>query len=905
MTGAAGVERQLEARARTQHAIAFLGLRALDGGDLQELMDATVATVAELLDVELCKVLELLPEGRALRLRAGVGWRDGVVGQATVGTEQESQAGYTLSSSGPVVVDDLRVETRFSGPALLHEHGVISGVSVIIHGTSQPWGVFGVHSTRHRSFDEDDVSFVQSVANVLAAAIGRASTEEELRRSRDELAIILRGVTDGITVQDTTGRLVYANEMAARMTGFATVEELLAAPTREILGRYEMFDDSGNPFPLDRLPGRAAIQGRPGPETLLRFRVVATGEERWSLVSATPVLDLHGQPRFAINIFHDVTERKRTEQVQDFLAEATALLATDLEYEETLSRVAHIAVPFMADVCVFDIIQPDGAIRRIVAHPDPDTERLIHELITRHPIEPNHPAMHAIMDGVTTIFEDIDEPLVERIGMATERARIIGALGFRSVVVVPLASRGRQIGALSLTFADSGRRYSNADLPVVHELARRAATAVDNALLYYDAQQAAARLRALAGASHAFAAASLDLQVVLNTVAHSAGELIGDQCILRLLSDDGTLLPAVALYHPDPARLAVLTELMANEVQRADEGLVGGVVSSGNPVLIPSISLDELRAAITAGHRDDIEQVPLHSIVIVQVRVRERVIGTLGLGRERPGEPYTDADLLLLQELADRAGLAIENARLYREAQDAIRSREQFLSIASHELKTPLTSVKASAQLLDRRLRQEPIDRTRVEPLVRQLQSEISRLETLVLDLLDATRIQQGRLELRREPVDLVELARLAIGRFDSAAQRLPTHNLIVDAPVPVNASIDPGRIDQVITNLVSNALKYSPDGGDVCVTVRAVDGSAEFAVSDCGIGISTDEQATLFQPFARGDVARQSIGGTGLGLFISAEIVERHGGTIAVESVPGRGSNFTVRLPLDLPSGT
>ena len=1027
-TEAAASDRQYETRARKQQVVATLGLRALGRGNLQGLMDAAVAMVADVLDVEYCKVLELLPDGQALLLRAGVGWHEGLVGQATIGTERDSQAGFTLLSSEPIIVDDLRTETRFSGPALLHEHHVVSGLSVLIHGASAPWGVLGAHTTRRREFDDDDVNFIQSVANVLAAAIERAlaedalseseerfrtlvemapdaifsisvndgtfttlspafehltgwsrsdwlghsfteivhpddlpvafehfqqllngvllppfelrvltrdgvalvgefrltpqvedgrvvelfgiardvsdrrQAEEELRRSRDELEIILRGVTDGITVQDAEGRLIYANETAALMTGCATVEELLATPSRELLGRFAMFDDAGNPFPLDQLPGRRAMLGQQPPETLIRFRVLATGQERWSLVSATPVLDQEGKPRYAINIFHDVTERMLAEGVQDFLAEATALLASDLEYEETLSRVAHIAVPYLADVCVFDILQPDGQIRRIAAHPDPDTELLIHDLITRHPIEQNHPAMHAITTGKTTLFEYIDEPLVESIGMAPERAQIIGSLGFRSVVVVPLISRGKRIGALSLTYAESGRRYSEADLPVVHELASRAATAVDNALLYHDAQQAAARLRALAEASHAFAEASLDLPAVLDAVARSAGELIGDQCILRLLSDDSTHLPAVAVYHPNADRRAFLEDFLGREVQRADEGLVGSVVTTGNPVFLPAISQDELRAAITAGHVEDVERVPLHSIVIVLVRVRERPIGTLGLGRERPGEPYTDEDLLLLQELADRAGLAIENARLYREARDAARSREQFLSIASHELKTPLTSVKASAQLLERRLRQDPIDRTRVEPLVSQVQSEISRLENLVLDLLDATRIQQGRLELRREPVDLVDLARQAIARFETAAQQVPGHALTLDAPTSLAAMIDPGRIDQVITNLVSNALKYSPDGGDVTVSVRATDGVGEISVIDCGIGISPDEQAALFQPFARGDVARQSIGGTGLGLFISAEIVERHGGTIEVDSVPGRGSTFTVYLPLDPP---
>lgn len=1024
-TEAAESEWQLETRARKQQAVALLGQRALVRSDLQELMDAVVATVVDVLEVEYCKVLELLPGGQSLLLRAGAGWRDGLVGRATVGTERESHAGYTLLSSQPVIVDDLRSESRFTGSGLLDEHGVVSGLSVIIHGAGSPWGVLGAHTPRRRSFDDDDVNFIQSVANVLAAAIERAlaedalseseerfrtlvetapdaifsisvvdgafttlspafehltgwsraewlgqsfaglvhpddlpvafqhfqqllagvspppfelrvrgrdgqeiigefrltpqvengrvvelfgvardvsdrlRAEEELRRSRDELEIILRGVADGITVQDTTGRLIYANETAARMTGCATVDELLTTPVRELLERFEMFDDDGNPFPLDRLPGRLALQGLTAPETLIRFRVVASGQERWSLVSATPVAGTDGQPRYAINIFHDVTERKRSEQVQQFLAQAADLLSSSLDYEITLDRVAHIAVPFLADLCVFDILQKDGSLRRVAAHADSDTELLMHRLITQHPIEPHHPVMLAIRTGKVTIHEDVITESVAQAGLTAERVQVIDALGFRSVIVVPLEARGRRIGALSLMYAESGRRYTQADLAVALELAHRSATAVDNALLYHEAQQAAARLRALAEASHAFAEASLDLQAVLDAVARSAGELIGDQCILRLLSDDGMRLPVVAVFHPDAERRAHLADFLGREVQRVDEGLVGSVVTTGKPVFLPTISQDELRSSITAGHLVDIERVPLHSIIIVLVRVRERPIGTLGLGRERPGEPYTDEDLLLLQELADRAGLAIENARLYREARDAVRSREQFLSIASHELKTPLTSVKASAQLLERRLKQDPVDRTRVEPLVGQVQSEISRLENLVLDLLDATRIQQGRLELRREPVNLVDLARQAIERFESAAQLPPVHRLVLDAPEPVEAELDPGRIDQVITNLVSNALKYSPDGGDVCVTVRAVDGVVEVAVTDCGIGISPEEQAALFQPFARGDVARQSIGGTGLGLFISSEIIERHGGTIQVESTPGSGSTFTVRLPV------
>ena len=172
------------------------------------------------------------------------------------------------------------------------------------------------------------------------------------------------------------------------------------------------------------------------------------------------------------------------------------------------------------------------------------------------------------------------------------------------------------------------------------------------------------------------------------------------------------------------------------------------------------------------------------------------------------------------------------------------------------------------------------------------------RLEELVADLLDASRIQQGRLELRPEPMDLAALARRVLERFEQAPERGEHHALELDVPEPVVGTWDPARLDQVITNLVSNALKYAPDGGVVRLRVRRGERDAELSVSDQGIGIAPEELAQLFQPFARGALARDSTGGTGLGLYISAQIVERHGGTIAVESEPGQGSTFTVRLP-------
>jgi PAS domain S-box-containing protein len=176
-------EKTLRLRARQQAAIAELGHSALGGAELGFLFDEAVAVVAETLDIEYCKVLELLPGEDALLLRAGVGWKEGLAGRATVGTDVDSQAGFTLASDEPVIVDDLRTETRFSGPALLSEHGVVSGMSVVIGGQDHPFGVLGVHTTARRTFNHDDTNFLSAVANVLAVAIERSRAEGRLREA--------------------------------------------------------------------------------------------------------------------------------------------------------------------------------------------------------------------------------------------------------------------------------------------------------------------------------------------------------------------------------------------------------------------------------------------------------------------------------------------------------------------------------------------------------------------------------------------------------------------------------------------------------------------------------------------------------------------------------------------------
>jgi PAS domain S-box-containing protein len=216
------IEEAVRKRERQQAAVAELGQLALAGAGLSTLMDQAVSLVARTLEVEYAKVLELLPDGKALLLRAGVGWKEGVVGQAAVDAGRQSQAGYTLLSDGPVIVEDLRTETRFSGPPLLHDHGVVSGLSIVIQGRERPFGVFGAHTVRKRIFTQDDVHFIQAIANILATAIERSRIEEELERVH--AALVERERLKAISTLSMT----YAHYIFNAMTPVKSYAELIS-----------------------------------------------------------------------------------------------------------------------------------------------------------------------------------------------------------------------------------------------------------------------------------------------------------------------------------------------------------------------------------------------------------------------------------------------------------------------------------------------------------------------------------------------------------------------------------------------------------------------------------------------------------------------------------------------------
>jgi len=282
--------------------------------------------------------------------------------------------------------------------------------------------------------------------------------------------------------------MVFANEAAAQQVGYASADELLNAPVAEIMGRFEVFDEERRPLPLDQLPGRAALRG----ETLERticYRVVETREERWSLVRARPILAADGHVQFAINVFHDVTERKRAEERLAFLAGASNLLSSSLDYETTLGRIPKLAVPSLADWCVVDMLEPDGTLRRVGAtHVDPAMVETLLEIAQPRGYR------RIIAEGEPLLLGDIDEERLREAARDEAHLEQLRQVGSAALICIPLVARGRSLGAITLASTTESRPYGAEELALAEELGKRAALAVDHAILYREAQEGARRL---------------------------------------------------------------------------------------------------------------------------------------------------------------------------------------------------------------------------------------------------------------------------------------------------------------------------------------------------------------------------------------------------------------------------
>ncbi len=397
-----------------------------------------------------------------------------------------------------------------------------------------------------------------------------------------------------------------------------------------------------------------------------------------------------------------------------------------------------------------------------------------------------------------------------------------------------------------------------------------------------------ARFKFLADATTALVS-SLDFETTLEAVAKLAVPMLADGCVIDLV--DGDDLRRVVCVHRDPELQAYSVELKALGPP-ANDAPVRHFIAANTPTLIPKFTdAHVVAAARDARHLAILRALHMESTMILPLRARGRTIGILWLYSSDAERLYGERDLALAEDLGGRIGLAIDNARLFQEAQEAVRIRDEFLAIASHELRTPLTPLKLQ---LGRLLRQTT-DASTHEKLV-LADGQVDRLTRLITQLLDVSRIASGRLVLDPEPVDLAEVVRREAEHASMEARKKGSE-LRIHANAPVVGVWDAARLEQVVANLLSNAIKYG-DGKPVDVDVSTREGVAYLDVRDHGIGIPTEHQTRIFERYERAVSARH-FGGFGLGLWIVRQIVEASSGSIRVESVDGEGSRFIVGLPL------
>jgi signal transduction histidine kinase/DNA-binding response OmpR family regulator len=381
-------------------------------------------------------------------------------------------------------------------------------------------------------------------------------------------------------------------------------------------------------------------------------------------------------------------------------------------------------------------------------------------------------------------------------------------------------------------------------------------------------------------------ASSLDLKATLGNVARLAIPAFADWCIVELATTAAEVAERVATAHVDPAKQSLLHDLEL----RIDE-----VLRTGVPQLRERVNQAELDALVAdTCPAEYLRQLAPTSMMVVPMIVNGRVLGAIVFGFCASQRSYDTRDLATAQNLAERAAVAVENARLYREIQRAVKAREDLLAIVSHDLRSPMQSILITAGLLSDKLS----DRDPMKPRVEGILKSAEVIDRLLGDLLDLARFDAGGLVLDRSECDLRQIVRDALAIVAPQAEAKRIRLVVRLGEDELRVHCDPMRVSQILGNLLVNALKFTPEAGTITVAgkVIASQSKVQIRVSDTGPGISDADREHLFE--RHWQARSQQRGGVGLGLSIVKALVEAHGGEVAVMSEIGRGSTFSFTLP-------
>ncbi|HZU66109.1 MAG TPA: PAS domain S-box protein [Ktedonobacteraceae bacterium] len=676
-----------------------------------------------------------------------------------------------------------------------------------------------------------------------------ASSDEIAERKRAEeaqklLAAIVTSSDDAIVSKTLDGIITSWNRAAEKLFGYSA-EEAVGRHITLIIppDRHKEEDEI-----LARLRKGLRIEHY---ETV---RVTKDGRFIDVSLSISPIRDAQGRVIGGAKIARDITRQKtmarqlqEAEEQERFLTEVSKVLSSSLDYSETLANIARLIVPRLADWFAVDLLDAQGHFELVVLeHQDPEQVQWARALREKFPIDYDAPAgtPNVVRTGRSELYPQITDEMLVAGARSEEELAIARQIGYNSVMLVPLVARGKTTGVVTFVSTESGRRYNERDLALAEEVGRRAGVALDNARLYQEVRQARDQL-----------------EVILQGVAD--GIIVYDRNSQIIYANEAA------------ARMSGYASVQ--DLRRAQ----------------PLEPVNRFRLTDEQGQRFPLAQLP-HRRVLGGEREAQATIGYT----EKENGPPERWSLVKSSPIYDEQGNALFAITILHDITERVleeHRKDEFISLASHELKTPVTSLKGFAYVLRRRLRKQGDDQA-LHYLTR-MEAQLDKLTRLVSDLLDLSRIQLGKLEFQLAAFDLDTFIAETVENVQAAT---PTHRIAIEGKAGAQVFGDRDRLGQVMINLLTNAVKYSPQANRVVVHVARDAEYAVVRVQDFGIGIDQVYQQKIFERFYQvTDPAERTYPGLGIGLHISKEIVEQHQGRIEVYSRKGEGATFSVFLPV------
>ena len=699
---------------------------------------------------------------------------------------------------------------------------------------------------------------------------------------------ILERMAEGVSLANADGMILYTNPAEDRMFGYAP---------GELLGRHLTVLNALPPEENARLIGEVMAQVRATGEWNGEFRNVRKDGTPFTTYARITSVEMGGRLHF-VWVQEDVTERKRAHERTARLQSLSAALSRAV----TLGDVAEAAVS--AGMAAAGArtgglwwLSADGKFAELLAsacYPDEMVER-----VRRLPLET--PAPFPILEAIRT-----GEPvwLESRADLRDRFDHPGGEIPLdHAYACLPLVVERRTVGGIAFTFPRI-HEFDEDDRVLLVVLVRQCALALERARLYDEAQLANKRSAFLARASEILSS-SLDYERTLEALTRLAAPSIADWCAVDMVGDGGSI-HRISAAQADPASEQAAIEFNRKHPIRIDAPSgVGKVIRTGEPEFLQDLPEHPADASAAVSPRQlEMQALGIRSYLSVPLKARGRVLGALTLVYASSGRRYTEADLPLAEDVARRAAIAVDNALLYREAQtqmrnaeEASRAKDEFLATVSHELRTPLTSILGWTQILRA---QRTVSAAKIERALQTIERNARAQAQLIEDLLDVSRIIQGKMRLevvRLDPTMVIEAA------LESVRPAAEAKGIKLDTRLEASAGTiqgDPSRIQQVVWNLLTNAIKFTPRGGQIRVALERVGGEVEISVSDSGRGIDPEFLPHVFERFRQADARpTRATGGLGLGLAIVRHLAELHGGWVRAESEgEGKGATFRVRLP-------